>query len=166
MASPPPKPSSGLIPLLTTAETPSLEAQEIDPVCGMRVDPKSAAGSAVHKGHTYYFCAPQCLQKFKADPDRYLALPHPSALTPHSLPLSPSGIVEYVCPMDPEIVSDHPGSCPKCGMALEPRTVSLEEGPDPELVSMQRRFWIALALSLPVFLLHLASFLPLGAHWL
>src|SRR5262249_20800645 len=76
----------------------------------------------------------------------------------------PGTHLQYTCPMHPEVVSDRPGSCPKCGMALEPSTVSLEEGPDPELVSMQRRFWIALALSLPVFLRHLGSFLPLGAH--
>ena len=68
--------------------------------------------------------------------------------------------VEYSCPMHPQIVRDRPGSCPICGMALEPRTVTLEEGPNPELVDMSRRFWVGLALSLPVFLLAMGDMLP------
>jgi Cu+-exporting ATPase len=135
----------------------------IHPVCGMTVDPKTAAGSFVHNGTTYYFCNPSCMQKFAADPGRYLA--SEASPTEHPAPHPEPGTrLQYTCPMHPEVVSDRPGSCPKCGMALEPRTVSLDEGPDAELVSMQRRFWIGLALSLPVFLLHLASFLPVGEH--
>src|ERR1700676_4665578 len=76
-------------------------------------------------------------------------------------PVAPvGGHVEYVCPMHPEAVSDHPGSCPKCGMALEPRTVTLEEGSNLELATMSRRFWVGLVLSVPVFVLAMADMLP------
>src|SRR5205807_9248661 len=80
---------------------------------------------------------------------------------------SPVTGAQYVCPMHPEIVRDRPGSCPICGMALEPRTVSLEQGPDPELVDMSRRFWIGVALTVPLFVLHLAHlFFAAPAHML
>jgi Cu+-exporting ATPase len=72
----------------------------------------------------------------------------------------PHDRVQYSCPMHPEVVSDHPGSCPKCGMALEPRTVSVEEGPNPELVDMTRCFWVGLVLSLPVFVVAMSGMLP------
>jgi Cu+-exporting ATPase len=129
----------------------------------MTVDPASAAGSFEHEGTTYYFCSSPCKQKFAANPKLFLkggAVP-PEHPAPHS---QSETRLEYVCPMHPEVVSDRPGSCPKCGMALEPRTVAREEGPNAELVSMQRRFWIGLILSLPVFLFHLARFLPAGEH--
>jgi Cu+-exporting ATPase len=141
--------------------------QEIDPVCQMTVDPAQAAGSTVHDGHTYYFCSAHCKQRFVQDPARYLggqatersccnAPPaHHSPLTTDQPPST-----EYVCPMHPEVVSDHPGPCPKCGMALEPRTVSVEETPNVELIDMTRRFWIGLLLGLPVFLLGMADMLP------
>jgi Cu+-exporting ATPase len=144
--------------LLTTSPS-----KAIDPVCGMSVDPETAAGSLVLNGTTYYFCNPSCKQQFAANPSRYLSAEAPVVEHPEPHP-KPGTQLQYTCPMHPEVVSDGPGSCPKCGMALEPSSVSLEEGPDPELVSMQRRFWIALALSLPVFLLHVASFLPVGEH--
>ena len=86
---------------------------EIDPVCGMRVDPATAAGRYDHRGTTYYFCAQSCLQRFKAAPDTFIgAAPRPME------PVAEGA--EYVCPMDPEVRQDHPGACPKCGMALEP----------------------------------------------
>jgi Cu+-exporting ATPase len=130
----------------------------------MTVNPATAAGSIVHNGKTYYFCNPSCRQKFAADPDRYLTRATPMVERPAPPNSEPGTRLQYICPMHPEVVSDQPGSCPKCGMALEPRTVELEEGPNAELTSMQRRFWIGLVLSLPVFLLHLARFLPVGEH--
>src|ERR1700687_2504721 len=138
-------------------------AGAIDPVCGMTVDPETAAGSLEHDGKPYYSCNPPCKQEFAADPGRYLSSEAPPVAHAASHP-EPGTRLQYTCPMHPEVVSDRPGSCPKCGMALESRTLSLDDGRDAELVSMQPRFWIGLALSLPVFLLHLASFLPVGEH--
>jgi Cu+-exporting ATPase len=128
----------------------------------MTVDPAHAAGSSVHAGKTYYFCNPSCKQRFDADPDRYLSAA--AKPEPRMPPPAPTERVEYVCPMHPEVVSDHPGACPKCGMALEPRVAVLDERPDPELVTMQWRFWIALALTLPVLALHVLHMLSLGEH--
>lgn len=128
-------------------------AAVIDPVCGMSVDPAAAKVSGVHKGQTYYFCCPSCLQKFQADPERYL--------TPAIPETPPAGAkVEYFCPMDPEVVSDRPGSCPKCGMALQPRTPTLDDGPDPEFVDMKRRFWIGAALCVPLWILAMGGMMP------
>jgi Cu+-exporting ATPase len=90
-------------------------ARVVDPVCGMTIDPATAAGQHTWKGTTYYFCSPGCLAKFKADPEKYLAPPDARA----SEPPPPPGTI-YICPMDPEVRQDHPGACPKCGMALEP----------------------------------------------
>jgi len=126
-----------------------------DVVCGMTIDPAKAAGTSDYKGQTYYFCGKGCKAKFDAGPERFLA---PGAGTHggpgigHPAPAAPSG-VEYTCPMHPEIVQIGPGACPICGMALEPRTVSLDDEPNPELTDMTRRFWIAAALTLPVFVL-------------
>jgi Cu+-exporting ATPase len=85
-----------------------------DPVCGMRVDPATSAGSAEHRGHTYHFCSGHCLHRFQADPDRYTT----GGAAHTAPPTSPSAV--YTCPMHPEVRQDHPGACPKCGMALEP----------------------------------------------
>src|SRR5262245_3564086 len=129
--------------------------KHIDPVCGMTVDPGSAAGSYDYKGTTYYFCNPTCLVRFKNDPESYLK---PAAQRP--APAMPAGEkVEYTCPMHPEIVRDAPGSCPICGMALEPRVASLDDRPNPELMDMTRRFWIGAALGLPVFVLAMGDML-------
>src|SRR5262245_40025923 len=122
-----------------------------DPVCGMQVDPARAAATTVHQDQTYYFCHPGCLTKFKADPARYLSgglklSMHESGPVPNE-PAPPG--TEYICPMDPEVLSDRPGPCPKCGMPLEPRLALPDEGPDPEARDMARRFWIGLALGLP-----------------
>jgi Cu+-exporting ATPase len=145
---------------------------ELDPVCGMTVDPASAAGSVQHAGKTYYFCSRHCVARFQADPEKYLR--HQES--PHPRPLSHEGRGEssappgakYTCPMHPEIVQDGPGTCPKCGMALEPMQPTLEDGPDPELADMTRRFWIGAALALPVFLIAMAGLLPWPGlmHWL
>ena len=92
----------------------SSPSEVVDPVCGMTIDPADAAGEYTHKGQTYFFCNPGCLAKFKANPDRYLHGPADAAQPP-----APAG-TKYICPMDPEVQQDHPGACPKCGMALEP----------------------------------------------
>src|SRR5262249_25877587 len=116
----------------------------VDPVCKMTVTPESAAGTYEYNVQTFYFCAPGCLNKFKADPEKYLA-----PAKQEDLPQD----VEYTCPMHPEIVKIGPGNCPICGMALEPKIVTLDDGPDPELVDMTRRFWICAALAIPIILL-------------
>jgi Cu+-exporting ATPase len=126
-----------------------------DPVCGMTVDPANAAAHAKHGDKTYYFCNASCAQKFSADPARYLRA-SPTESNMHEPPAARTGArLEYVCPMDPEIVRDKPGNCPKCGMALEPRTALPDEGPNPELVDMSRRFWIGAVLTLPLVALHM-----------
>jgi Cu+-exporting ATPase len=115
------------------------------------VDPQHAAGSHVHNGVTYYFCSGHCLARFRASPERYLA---PQA-QPEAMPGG-----DYTCPMHPEIVQTGPGACPVCGMALEPKTLALEQTPNPELAAMSRRFWISLALTIPVFVLAMAEMIP------
>jgi len=134
----------------------NVSAGVIDPVCGMTVDPAKSAGSHVHEGTTYHFCSKHCLAKFQAAPQQYLAKKAADGV----LPASSGSAGKYTCPMHPEIVQDGPGTCPKCGMALEPMQPTLEEGPDPELVSMQRRFWIGTALTVPIFLIAMAGLFP------
>ncbi len=128
------------------------DGRVLDPVCGMRVDPHTTKHRAEHDGRTYSFCCNGCRTKFEADPDKYLN----KADAPPSAPV-PEGTV-YTCPMHPEIRQVGPGSCPICGMALEPDVITADSGPNPELADMTRRFWIALALTLPVFVLEM------GAH--
>lgn len=153
-----------------------------DPVCGMTANPTDAAGSFEHAGATYYFCSKSCLEKFKANPDKFLAPKTAEAEKPQEW------MAEYTCPMHPEIVQNGPGSCPKCGMALEPRHpvasakrtqwtcpmhpqivqdkpgscpicgMALEpmevtlDDENPELLDMTRRFWISTVLSIPLLL--------------
>jgi len=123
-----------------------------DPVCGMEVLPERAAGSLEHEGTTYVFCSTGCLEKFRADPARYVG-PAPAP------PLAPAS-AEYTCPMHPEIIRPGPGTCPKCGMALEPRTATALEGPNPELVDMTRRFRIGVALTIPLLAAMVSDLLP------
>jgi Cu+-exporting ATPase len=120
-----------------------------DPVCGMKVDPHTTPHRTTHEGHPFYFCSAGCKAKFEADPARYLE----GKPTP---PPAPPGTI-YTCPMHPEIRQEGPGSCPICGMALEPETVTTDSGPNPELVDMTRRFWIGLALTLPLVVLEMGS---------
>lgn len=130
----------------------------LDPVCGMTVQPETAAGSHVHDGKTYYFCATSCLTKFKNDPAYYLIPPdrRPVRETP-----APAGAaVEYICPMDPEILETKPGACRICGMALEPKVVTMEEGPNPELDDMSRRFWWSLGPAVVVMALAMTDMIP------
>ncbi|WP_244635576.1 heavy metal translocating P-type ATPase [Chthonobacter albigriseus] len=125
-----------------------------DPVCGMDVDPATATHRAEHAGQTYFFCSAGCETKFKAAPERYTQpQPAPVATT------LPEGTI-YTCPMHPQIRQVGPGSCPICGMALEPEIATGEEGPSEELRDMTRRFWIGLGLSVPIVALEM------GAHFL
>ena len=136
-----------------------------DPVCGMKVDPHTAKHRATHEGRPYYFCAARCKTKFEANPEQYLAREKAKPA-----PAKPGAI--YTCPMHPEVRQSGPGSCPICGMALEPEEVTLEEGPNPELADMQRRFWIGLVLTLPVLVLEMGAHLlghlvqPQTSNWL
>ncbi|MGA0561051.1 heavy metal translocating P-type ATPase [Ancylobacter sp. VNQ12] len=129
-----------------------------DPVCGMDVDPHTATLRADHKGITYYFCAPGCRSKFIANPEKYLGDEAPAEPVPEG--------TEYTCPMHPEIRQIGPGTCPICGMALEPLLVSLDNGPNHELIDMTRRFWIGLVLTVPVVALEMGAHLVPGLHHL
>jgi Cu+-exporting ATPase len=133
-------------------------AAAIDPVCGMTVQPATAAGSYEYQGKTYYFCATSCLTKFRTDPIHYLT--PPEQRIPRVMPVPSGGVVEYICPMDPEVLETRPGACRICGMALEPKVVSLEDEQNPELEDMTRRFWICLGPSLLVMLLAMADMMP------
>jgi Cu+-exporting ATPase len=131
-----------------------------DPVCGMAVDPQTARHSIAHEGHSYYFCSVGCRAKFEAAPHRYLA-----SDTEPTPPQAPEGTL-WTCPMHPEIRRDRFGSCPICGMALEPLLVTADSGPSPELADMTRRMWVGLVLALPVFLLEMGSHLIPALHHL
>jgi len=127
----------------------------IDPVCGMDVEPAKAAATLESGGRTYYFCSGKCRDKFRADPRKYTgrAEDRPSAPQPSAK--------DYTCPMHPEVISDRPGPCPRCGMALEPKAATAdEEEASPELADMTRRFWISLILTIPVFLIAMSEHIP------
>jgi P-type Cu+ transporter len=123
----------------------------IDPVCGMKVDPATSKHRHDYKGQTWHFCSNGCRTKFAVDPEKYL--------TPKvEAPPAPAGAI-YTCPMHPEIRRVGPGSCPICGMALEPVLATADAGPNPELIDMSRRFWIGLVLALPVVTLEMGGHL-------
>ena len=130
---------------------PDAAATATDPVCGMKVDPAKTEHHAAHAGQDYHFCSAGCRTKFIANPDQYL--------TKQAAPPVRAGGSEviYTCPMHPEVRQTGPGSCPICGMALEPATVTLDSGSSAELADMTRRFWIALVLTLPVFALEMGG---------
>jgi Cu+-exporting ATPase len=133
------------------------QTEEHDPVCGMKVDPSEAAASMEHHGATVYFCSESCAAKFRAAPEKYVQA-KPDAAPPHLAAKSePQG--KYTCPMHPEVKQTGPGSCPKCGMALEPREVIAEDS-NPELADMTRRLWISVALAVPMLALMVSAFLP------
>ena len=132
---------------------PTLPDQATDPVCGMRVIPATTTHHFAHGGTTYHFCSAGCRTKFAADPDAYLK-PKITA----SEPAKPGAI--YTCPMHPQIRQAGPGTCPICGMALEPVEATAETQPNHELADMTRRFWIGLALTLPVFIMEMGSHIP------
>src|SRR5271170_5655203 len=137
--------------------------KERDPVCGMIVDPLKAAGKAEYAGKTYHFCSARCAERFRNEATKFLAAPGTSGMerpmpTPPT-PVEPVGRknVRYTCPMHPEIVQMGPGSCPICGMALEPMDIVAEEQPDEEYESMRKRFWVSAILSLPLLILAMAG---------
>jgi Cu+-exporting ATPase len=117
----------------------------------MTVNPGTAKHKTIHHGEAFYFCSAGCKAKFEAEPQRYLA--------PKEADLPVDANTIYTCPMHPEIRQVGPGSCPICGMALEPEVASLDSGPNPELIDMTRRFWIGLVLTAPVFALEMGSHL-------
>ena len=130
------------------------EGGVLDPVCGMTVDPHTAKHRTDYRGHPYYFCSAGCRTKFIATPEKYLGERVPEPVVEGAI---------YTCPMHPEIRQEGPGSCPICGMALEPELATADTGPNPELIDMTRRFWIGLVLTLPVFSLEMGAHL-VGAH--
>ena len=121
----------------------------------MIVDPARTRHRAEHEGATYFFCGPECREKFVADPARF-SLPLPEGEAPPKA--APSGTI-YTCPMHPQIRQVGPGNCPICGMTLEPVTVTADSGPSAELVDMTRRFWIGLVLTVPVIALEMGGHL-------
>jgi Cu+-exporting ATPase len=127
-----------------------------DPVCGMSVDPATAKHSAEHLGQTYYFCCNGCRTKFTSDPKKYL--------TPRESEPVIAGAI-YTCPMHPEIRQVGPGTCPICGMGLEPEVATTDTGPNPELIDMTRRFWIGLVLAIPVMAVEWGGHFVSAAHW-
>ena len=132
------------------AKTHSDSHTEIDLVCGMSVD-TSTNLKTDYQDKTYYFCNPSCVEKFKADPEFYL-IPFDERPVPEG-----AADMDYTCPMDPEIVQKGPGTCPICGMALEPMQPTLDDGPNPELIDFSNRFWKTLPLTLLVFVLAMGS---------
>ena len=130
-------------------------ALPVDPVCGMSVDPAHAAGTSELDGTTYYFCNPVCKQKFDANPAAYLGGAKPPQ------PAAPAGTI-YTCPMHPEVRQEGPGSCPKCGMALEPETITAVEEKNPELRDMTIRFWVSTLFAVPLVAFAMIRHMPAG----
>src|SRR5262245_7724001 len=132
-----------------------LEPTVKDLVCGMDVNPSRAAGKHEHEGKIYYFCSLGCLKKFQQHPGTYISgkQPAPRGSAHHEA-------VEHTCPMHPEVRKMGPGSCPKCGMALEPSVATLGVEENPELRDMRRRFWTSLVFTAPVFLLAMSEMIP------
>ena len=130
------------------------ESTVTDPVCGMTVDPAKTPHRHTHEGHEYYFCSAGCRGKFIADPAKYL---HKDAAA--AAPAPPPGTI-YTCPMHPQIRQVGPGSCPICGMALEPVSVTAEAAPNQELIDMTRRFWTGAVLAVPLVILEMGAHFP------
>ena len=174
---------------MTTAHDTPASQEVLDPVCGMTITPADSAGQVEHKGQTYYFCAESCLERFREDPEQYLEPPAERPTDPstaerdYTCPMDPEvrqkgpgscpkcgmalepvfagpqTATKWTCPMHPEIVRSEPGSCPICGMALEPMTVTIEEN-NPELREMARRFWVSVALTVPLVAVAMGNMLP------
>jgi P-type Cu+ transporter len=139
---------------------------EKDPVCGMMVDSGRAAGKITYHGKTYFFCSTQCAERFEREPEKFLFLVVPDRAgverdaAANGAADSAAAKVRYTCPMHPEIIQIGPGTCPKCGMALEPLDFVADEQPDPEYELMRRRLWVCAALSLPVLVLSMFGETP------
>ncbi len=137
------------------AAEPEKYLKATDPVCGMSVDRASAKHFSRHEGQGFYFCSAGCKAKFEVEPFKYLG----DRPAPQSMPKG----TQYTCPMHPEVIRDKPGSCPKCGMALEPMGVPTgDEGPNPELVDFTRRFWVSAVLSAPLLIVAMGPMLGLS----
>jgi Cu+-exporting ATPase len=144
----------------------------LDPVCGMTVDPARAAGHVEHRGQVYYFCSRGCIEKFRADPERFLNPKKNEATHADKVSAAHKAVQdnvpaaagadtrEYTCPMHPQVRQVGPGSCPICGMALEPVIATLEDHPNDELIDMSRRFRVCVALTLPLLLLTMGEYFP------
>ncbi|MEO8703463.1 MAG: heavy metal translocating P-type ATPase [Kofleriaceae bacterium] len=136
-------------------------AAAVDVVCGMNVVPGTAkGGKATHDGTEYWFCNPKCREKFIADPTKYIAPAPPTPVT------AAEAEAIYTCPMHPEVRQKGPGTCPKCGMALEPEVSTVDDGPNHELIDMTRRFWISAVIAIPLLVLSMGEMLgwtPLSA---
>jgi P-type Cu+ transporter len=134
------------------------KARAVDPVCGMSVEAATSRHRFDHRGETYHFCSAGCRTRFSTQPEQYLGNNKPDS------PVQEGAI--YTCPMHPQIRQVGPGSCPICGMALEPEIASLDTPPNPELADMTRRFWIGLVLALPPFVLEMGGHLAGGHGWI
>ncbi len=150
-------------PIPSLVPPPAVDKPHVDPVCGMRAatDPDR---SFAYRETTYYFCSQKCRTKFSGDPGHYLAHPPESRSPRPPMAVSPAATgekLEYVCPMDPEVLQDKPGACPLCGMALEPRMPVAGDDRNPELDDMTRRLWIAGALTVPLWVIAMG---PMVAH--
>jgi P-type Cu+ transporter len=138
--------------------SPATATLSSDPVCGMKVAVETAKWSVEHGGTTWYFCGQSCLKKFEANPEKYDGA---QAHTQQSATIvEPAPGIKYTCPMHPEIIRDMPGSCPICGMALEPLTATGDDTANPELISMTRRFWIGTVLTLPFLAIMVSHLMP------
>ena len=150
----------------------AIVGRSVDPVCGMEVDPTRAAGEWEFEGTTYYFCCLSCRQRFQSGPSKYLSCldrdpnDRGSCCGHQATPEQKAALVfassgdGFVCPMHPEETSLGPASCSLCGMALEPKSVTLVKGPSPEEVDMLRRFWVGLIVGFPVFVIAMADMIP------
>ena len=137
----------------------------IDPVCGMKMFEKPNVPRRDYTGKTYYFCNPGCAAKFEADPERFLKVPGGEPMHPPApVPAAGGEDVRYTCPMHPEVRRKGPGDCPKCGMALEPVEPTVTEAPNPELGDMARRFWVSVALTVPLLLIAMGGMVPSLQH--
>ncbi|MDR2212822.1 MAG: heavy metal translocating P-type ATPase [Pseudomonadales bacterium] len=139
----------------------------IDPICGMSVDPATAEHRAEYAGQTFYFCCAGCKARFEAEPERYLAANSSAAPKTQARSESAAPVLEtafWTCPMHPEIRREIAAACPLCGMALEPLVALADPAPNPELRDMSRRFWLALTLALPVFVLEMGAHLFPALH--
>jgi len=124
-------------------------------VCGMTIDPAKAKHRAQHAGHSYFFCSAKCREKFAAEPARYVSPARARAAG--AAARTTAGEVQWTCPMHPQIVREEPGNCPICGMTLEPMTPAAGEAANPELRDMRRRFWVGVALSVPLLAIAMAE---------